>query len=639
MVRRLIFVLCFLSILFSAEAKVPELENIDVHEMIAQMVKSHVTYDRLDDLLIHRSLKNYISQLDPMKTYFIKEEVDCWLDPSEEMIENVIDDYAERKFTVFIDIHNTMINAIKRRERLNALIEIDDLPPPLSSDTFQDMEWAASEDELFQRLQDITAFLMKASEVFSDEKKQKFLERQQKQRINYHEGIICENVEERHSLVLTNVLKALSSAMDIHTMYFTPAEATQFMVDVQRRLFGVGVQLRDNLNGFSIVKIIDNSPASKSKKLKVNDRVVAVDDDPVIGLSIEEVVEVMRGEKGDPIELTIVREVDDTAEETFTLSLVRDEVIIKDSRIESSIEPYGDGVIAIVTLHTFYQDPQYSSAEDLIREIEKIKSEHAVKAIVLDVRYNTGGLLSQAIAVTGLFISQGVVASVKDNNGDVYHIRDFGHHVIWEGPLVVLTSRMSASAPEIVAQALQDYGRAIVIGDDHTFGKGTFQTFTLDTTKSGDVNPKGEFKVTRGIYYTVSGKSPQRKGVIPDIVVPGIFSQEEIGECYEEMALVGDSLPDSFIDDMSDIVPEQREKLWEIYGFDLQKRLSTFTRHLGILKRNSSQRLDTYEPYQNFLERLTADDPDDYTPFNAGDLQLLETLNIAKDLIYLHDNS
>ena len=183
-------------------------------------------------------------------------------------------------------------------------------------------------------------------------------------------------------------------------------------------------------------------------------------------------------------------------------------MVLKETRLEKSYEPYGNGVIGHFHLFSFYQDPNSSSAGDLKEAILEMKKKQNLKGIVLDLRNNAGGLLPQAVSVTGLFISKGVVVSVKDNTGVVQHLRNIDGQPIWTGPLIVLTNRTSASAAEIVAQTLQDYGRALVVGDPHTYGKGTFQTFTLESANYGKVNPKGEFKVTRGRYYTVSGKSP-----------------------------------------------------------------------------------------------------------------------------------
>src|SRR6185503_13004300 len=191
--------------------------------------------------------------------------------------------------------------------------------------------------------------------------------------------------------------------------------------------------------------------------------------------------------------LTLLREVGGE-EVTLCVEAMRDEVVIKEARLETFLIPFGDGVIAHCALHAFYQDPIHSSASDLAAELTRIQAKHKLRGVILDLRTNAGGILPQAVAVAGLFITKGIVVSIKDNDSKVEHLRNIDGKMAYEGPLVITTSKASASASEIVAQTLQDYGRAIIVGDEHTFGKGSFQTFTLDSGSGGKVNPKGEFK-------------------------------------------------------------------------------------------------------------------------------------------------
>jgi carboxyl-terminal processing protease len=319
------------------------------------------------------------------------------------------------------------------------------------------------------------------------------------------------------------------------------------------------------------------------------------------------------------------------------IELIRGEVVLEESRLETQLEPYGDGQIALLRLFSFYQDQKFSSAQDMRKALEQLKKDHKLKGVVIDLRGNAGGLLTQAVAVTGLFISNGIVVSVKDNTGKVQHLRELEGKPVWDGPLMVLVNRASASAAEIVAQTLQDYGRAVVVGDEHTFGKGSFQTFTLDPINNPKVNPQGEYKVTRGRYYTVSGKSPQLHGVHSDIVVPGILSRIDIGEEFAKFPLESDAIEPHFEDDLSDLSAFHRIQLGSQYRSHLQPRLSTYAPYLELLKKNSKLRIETNKPYQNFLadlEKKNFDSPlIDF--FGQGDLQYQEALNIMKDLVYL----
>ena len=188
-------------------------------------------------------------------------------------------------------------------------------------------------------------------------------------------------------------------------------------------------------------------------------------------------------------------------------------MVLEESRLETSVEPFGDGVIAHLRLLSFYQDPKALRAEIFAKPSKtskKIISSWESSWICAAIREDC---CPRPSLYTGLFINKGIVVSIKDNTGKVQHLGKLEGKPIWDGPLCVLVNRASASAAEIVAQTLQDYGRAIIVGDDHTFGKGTFQTFTLDAINNPKINPQGEYKVTRGRYYTVSGKSPQLVGV------------------------------------------------------------------------------------------------------------------------------
>jgi len=236
-------------------------------------------------------------------------------------------------------------------------------------------------------------------------------------------------------------------------------------------------------------------------------------------------------------------------------------------------------------------------------------------------------------------MGKGVVVSVKDNTGLVQKLRNTEPNMTWDGPLIILTNRASASAAEIVAQALREYGRAIIVGDPESYGKGTFQTFTLEASNYGKVNPKGEFKVTRGRYYTVSGKTPQLVGVPSDIIVPGLFSGMEIGEKFSKYPLEPDQIAPSFDDDLSDIPLIHRQQVMRLYKFNLQQIVTTYEPYLETLKKNAAQRIKSNQNYQNFLEAISKKEFSQLPSFGQMDLQLHEALNIMKDLLVLMHQS
>lgn len=629
--------LCFVIFGF---AKPPQLGPKDVKTKIEEILKAHACHKTITAELMQRALQNFLEELDPTKTYFLHSEIAGWIEPDDATLQKALLGFKGADFAIFQQMHDQFIASIDRRGAMEADLAKSKLPQGVKSEEFKDCNWADSYEELFDRLLRIRALQTDATAKLSVEDQGRFMQRMQKRRLNREAELSGTSIEDRKKLMLAYVLKAMTSALDAHTNYFTPTEANQFMIQVQQRLFGIGAQLRDDLDGLSVIRILENSPASISNKLKINDKIIAVNDEPVIGMEISEAVELIRGEKGTPVHLTLLRETGEGEArqvEKFEIELIRNEVVLEESRLDTHVEPYGDGVIATLKLFSFYQDQKSSSAADLRKALEQIRREDKLNGVILDLRGNAGGLLTQAVSVSGLFINKGIVVSVQDNMGKLQHLRETEGKPVWDGPLFVLVNRASASAAEIVAQTLQDYGRAVVIGDAQTFGKGSFQTFTLDAVGNPKVNPQGEYKVTRGRYYTVSGKSPQLVGVQSDIVVPGILSELDIGEKFAKFPLENDQIEPHFEDDLSDVSPFQRLQLGPMYRYNLQTQLTTYLPFMDTLKKNSHHRIGANKNYQNFLQEIGKKnfDADSVDLFNQTDPQLAESVNAMKDLIFL----
>lgn len=639
--KRRFFLIIFLFFPFLAFSKPPELTPRDTRGKIEEILKAHVAYHQLTPEIIQRAFSNYLEEIDPLKIHFIESEILKWKNPTPELLEQTVNNLRKENFSTFEELHHTMILALERRNRIEKSIANKGHLKKLQPTEIKSLEWAHTEQELEERIWQIRSLQLESAERLDQEMKSQFLKRLEKKRINREEEIIGKTPKERLQLILSLVLKSVSSALDSQTAYFTPAEASQFMIQVQQRLFGIGAQLRDDFNGFTIVRVIEGGPASGNGKLKAGDKIIAVGGEPVLGMEITEVVEFIRGPKGTPVSLTILRETGEEEQKTqekLEVEITRGEVILKETRLDTQYEPYGDGVIGILHLFSFYQDSTSSSATDLANVIEQLKTEHNLKGIILDLHNNAGGLLPQAVAVTSLFIKKGIVVSVKDNTGRVQHLRNVDGKVVWNGPLLVLTNRASASAAEIVAQTLQDYGRALVVGDETTYGKGTFQTFTLEASNYGKVNPKGEFKVTRGCYYTVSGKSPQLAGVRADIVVPGIYHNLELGEKYSKFPLENDQIDPNFEDELNDVPIVHRSQIARLYKTNLQSILTTYRPYLGQLQKNSAERIQQSKNYQNFLKTLSEKESASELAIEShgeSNLQLVEACNIMKDLIFL----
>jgi len=635
--RLLLLTLIFL---ISLNAKPPELTPRDARIKIEEILRAHATYHSLNQELMQRTFTNFLQELDPSKTYLLESEVAAWAKASQAVLTRAIQGIKKEDFSVFEEMHAAIVRAIGRRplheEKVNAGIPPKDVHP----DEFKDVAWAKTEEELITRLLRIKGLQISAAEKLDEKGKTTFLQRVEKRRATREDELRGDSPLYRQQTMLSTLLKAVSGALDSQTTYFTPTEASQFMIQVQQRLFGIGVQLRDDLNGLSVMRILEGGPAAQDDKLKLGDLIIAVNGEPIIGMDISEGVSLIRGAQGTSVLLTVLRRTGEE-EQTLEVELQRGEVVLKDTRLESTYEPFGEDAIGIIRLFSFYQDPKFSSTSDVLEAIQQLKAEHRLKGIILDLRSNAGGLLPQAVSVAGLFMNKGVVVSIKDNTGMIQRLRNIESKMAWDGPLIILVNRASASAAEIVTQTLQEYGRAIVVGDKSTYGKGTFQTFTLEATNFGTVNPKGEYKVTRGRYYTVSGKSPQLVGAQSDIIVPSLYSKLDIGEEHAKFPLGTDQIAPSFEDDLSDIPAIHRHQVMRLYKFNLQQVMTTYQPHLPLLQQNSSIRLQINKNYQNLFKEIARKEmyAEPIEKFGESDLQMQEALNIMKDLLILQKPS
>lgn len=635
--KKIILIIISLLSCIAYSEKQPDINVQDVQKKISEILKAHVNYDHIDEEIIKRALSNFIDELDPHKMYLLDTEVSQYINADKTLIAKCLEEYSQGKLDIFEEIYNLYTSAVDRRNLLEKEIQSKTISEKIDSKKFKDIKWAKTKEELATRLLEIRMLQTQGADKIDDITKEDILKHIEKRRTNREKEFLNADIKDKH--ICTLLLKALSSSLDTHTNYFTPNEASQFMIQVQQRLFGIGAQLRDTLNGFTILRIIDGGPAQKSGKLKINDRIIAVNHEPIIGMDITEGVEKIRGEIGTEVLLTVLREHADEKTDKFDITLTRGEIVIEETRLKSSFIPYADGVIAYLKLYSFYQDQNTSSSNDLKKALNEIADKHTIKGVLLDLRGNTGGLLSEAVGVAGLFIHQGIIASVKDCEGKVQHLREVNGNCQFEGPLVILTDKASASASEIVAQSLQDYKRAIVVGDAHSFGKGSFQTLTLDAKGPGKINPKGEYKVTRGRYYTVSGRSPQLVGVQADITVPGLFSNADIGEEFAKYPLENDQIEANFDDKLEDIPFIHRYQAAKMYKHDTQKVSKVFTSHLENLRKNSEIRISQNTDYQTFLEQIALENYDDDSIdfFRKSDFQKIEAENILKDLIFYHE--
>ncbi|MBN1915198.1 MAG: PDZ domain-containing protein [Parachlamydiales bacterium] len=639
MLRRVFFSIFFLFCSLQATISPSEqLTSGDVQKQMKILLASHVTYNELNQEIVQRMMLNFLELLDPTKLYMMEPEISKWTHPEEQQLDLVLQELKKGSYRTFFTIYDYMVHAIQRRNDFESKIDEQELPEVVDNKELKNIEWCSSEKMLMDRLSMVRSLQKKAAKDLNEKD---FLLLATRRRLNREKTILGTSENDRTQEMHQTLLKAFASSLDAYTNYFTPKEARSLKIHLEQRLEGIGAQLQEAVNGLKIDRIIPSGPAEKSHALKAGDLIVAVNNEPIIGMDLSDAVELIRGKKGTKVQLTILRETEEQKQTKLEIDIIRDEIFLEESRIKSSIIPFGDGVIAHIHLMSFYQDPSRSSSKDIQKTLEEIAEKNMIKGIILDVRNNGGGQIQQAVEVAGLFVSKGIMVSVQYPDGFIQHIRNFNGKILSDKPLIVLTNRITASAAEIVAGTLQDYKRALVVGDSKTFGKGSFQNCTINMNPNSSINSLGEYKVTRGLYYTVSGKSPQLRGVTPDICVPGIYSALKIGEEYNKYPLQVSSISSNFEDTLNDIPQEHKNEFILLYKHNLQKILTMYDAYLPLLEKNSQERLTTNEAYQQLLEETKKEEYnyDKVSQLNQTDLQLSETVNIMRDLIYAKEMS
>ncbi|MSU70291.1 MAG: tail-specific protease [Opitutaceae bacterium] len=365
-------------------------------------------------------------------------------------------------------------------------------------------------------------------------------------------------------------LSTIAHLYDPHSTYFSAETFEDFAIQMKLQLFGIGAILGLEEENCVVKELVAGGPADLGRQLKPNDKIISVAQDTtepveIIGMKLRKIVDMIRGKQGTKVHL-VVQPADATDPSTRKqVVITRDLVKINDRRARAAVfqvpGPEGkDQSIGVITLPVFYgpaddgdtDSEKTSASKDVARLIEQLKPA-GVQGIVLDLRRNGGGYLTEAIELAGLFISQGPIVQVKNYNGEIQVDSDHNPRIAYGGPLAVLVDRFSASASEIVTGALQNYGRAIVVGDSSTHGKGSVQMVSemkqLERSLAASKEKTGAAKFTIQKYYLPSGASTQLKGVIPDIVLPSIDDYiPNIGERDLPHALVWDQIPTSFFD-------------------------------------------------------------------------------------------
>ena len=361
--------------------------------------------------------------------------------------------------------------------------------------------------------------------------------------------------------VISIFLNAYAHTLDPHSNYLNPTQSEEYEIQMSLSYQGIGARLNLADEQVQVVNIIPGGPAAKDGRLKPMDKIIGIIDEKnktitdLIGWDLDEVVKLIRGPKGTKVTLQIVPSDSNPDETPYLLTLQRDEVALEEQAASSLIETFEikDKTynIGLVTIPSFYQDYQarskgeaeYRSTSEDVKKLVQNLLEIGIDALVIDLRGNSGGLLTEATALTGLFIDDGPVVQLKDTRNKIEIIDDPISGSVYEGPLAVIVDRYSASASEIFAGAIQDYSRGIVVGQQ-TFGKGTVQNlYHLDRySRFQSKKGFGQLTLTIGKFYRVSGQGTQNKGVIPDIRLPSFIDEEVVGEDTKKNTLPWDQI-------------------------------------------------------------------------------------------------
>ena len=529
---------------FKLKPLVPESEHTDLYiEVLERLATQHYRTKKIDDDLSSEYLSSYIERLDPVKRYFLASDIkefNQW--------QTKLDDFARRgDVRVGFHIFNRLRErAISRLQSNIALLEDSEVNFDFSSDEtimldpdqrvwFDSIE--AADKFSIDALQDSMIRLILSGKE-EPEARELLVKRYRAQLTQYK--------QRKSDDVFDVYINTLASLYDPHTSYFSPRTMENFKINMSLSLEGIGAELTTKDEHTEVVRVIPGGPADLQGILKPEDKIIGVGQGKkeivdVVGWRIDDVVELIRGKKGSVVRLAIST----TADSQKIIEIVRDRVRLEDKSAQSEVieiqsgdQTYKLGVIEIPTFYMDFNayrrnDPNFkSSSRDVFRLLQELEEEN-VDGIILDLRNNGGGSLLEASALTDLFINYGPVVQIKDSNKRIDRNRRAFSKAVYTGPLLVLINRLSASASEIFAGAMQDYGRALVVGSQ-SYGKGTVQ----DVTALSD----GQLKLTVSKFYRVSGDSTQHRGVIPDIKLPSIYNSDEIGESEQENALLWDQI-------------------------------------------------------------------------------------------------
>ncbi len=582
------------------------IQPLKYHPLEEQLLTSllaryHYKKFDLNDSLSHVIFNRYLDALDKGKNYFLRSDIESF-----KTNEFNIDDFLIKgDVQFFYDVFNVYT------KRLNERVHF--------IDSLLDKEFDYTKDENFEFNRDKADWAKNKSEL--DELWRKrlkndaltyklngkdwaFIQKTLKKRYNNFLNFLNQyNSEDVFQLAMNS----FTEAIDPHTNYFSPETSDNFKIDMSLSLEGIGARLQTDDDYTKIVEIIPGGPAAKSKLLRADDKIVGVaqedgEFEDVIGWRINDVVKLIRGPKGSKVRLQIIPAGSALNIQPKEITLIRDKVKLEEQAAKSSVldftndnQKFRIGVIDVPKFYNDFEgqrngDGNYKSTTKDVRLILDSLKRKNVDGIVIDLRDDGGGSLEEAIELTGLFIKDGPVVQVKNSDGSVEVADDPDTNIIYNGPLAVLVNRFSASASEIFAGAIQDYGRGLIIGEQ-TYGKGTVQNLIdLNRLSSNGKKDFGQVKLTIAKFYRITGGSTQNLGVVPDIQFPAYVDADEFGESSEPSALPYDQIQSTKFkrySDLNKLIPLLNQKHLDRTAND--KDFNKLIEEIKIYKENKNK--------------------------------------------------
>jgi len=537
-------------------SQIPVLKEETQHATVSERVtsrftRSHYRQFDLDGTFSAKIFDRYLNLLDYSHNVLLASDVEEYAKQK-----NVLgDELRTGKLTVFYDLYNL---AQKRRfERFQYALKVLERPMDFTGNDTYELDrskapWPKTEAEL-DRLWDSKVKYDELSLKLTGKTDKEIRETLTKRYKFAIRRLAQTNSEDVFSLAMT----AFAHEIDPHTNYLSPRNTEQFNTEMSLSLEGIGAVLQMDDDYTVINSMVAGGPAAKSKAITVGDRIVGVGQtgqamQDVIGWRLDDVVALIKGPKGSKVRLEILPAGKGT--KTRTVTLTRERIRLEDRAVKMTVKTIGKQKVGVLDIPGFY----VGLTDDVKVQLQKLEKQN-VSAVIIDLRTNGGGALTEAVSLSGLFIPSGPVVQVRDNNGKVREDSDTDGVVYYKGPLVVMVDRFSASASEIFAAAMQDYGRALIVGEP-TFGKGTVQQFrSLNRIYDQMLRPEwpalGSVQYTIQKFYRVNGGSTQRKGVTPDIIMPTGNEETETGEKFEDNALPWDSVDAATYVKSGDLTP------------------------------------------------------------------------------------